>query len=324
MPPRNLNVAAVAYDRLSFFEFGIAVEVFGLPRPELDRGTDSCACTAEPGPVRTSGGMSLQIDRGLKSLATAGTIVIPGWRDVGERPPEPLLRALQRAAKQGSRVVSFCSGAFVLAAAGLLDGRPATTHWRYAEQLASQYPEVRVNPNVLYIDDGNLLTAAGSAAGIDLCLHLVRRDFGAETANQVARRLVVPPHRDGGQAQFMDRPITECGDAGISTLLDWLVQDLSQEHTIASMAKRVSMSPRSFARRFREQTGTTPGKWLTLERVKRAQHLLETTRMRVEELASECGFGSAQLLRFHFYRVNERTPTAYRFAFQQCEESNRG
>lgn len=317
MPLKNNKVVTVAYNGLAFFEFGIAVEVFGLPRPELNPWYSFCACSIESEPISTLGGVTLETDRGIRSLATAGTIVIPGWRNPDERPPDVLLRALQRANRRGARIVSLCSGAFILAAAGLLEGRLATTHWRYAEQLQRDYPNVRVDPDVLYVDDGNILTAAGSAAGIDLCLHLVRRDFGAEAAKIVARRLVVSPHRDGGQAQFIDRPITRCQDTSIATLLDWLSSNLAEQHTISSMAERSHLSERTLARRFREQTGTTPAKWLALERVKHAQHLLETTELGIEQLAAESGFGSAQLLRLHFQRVTGRTPTAYRTSFSQ-------
>jgi AraC family transcriptional activator FtrA len=317
MPLKNKNVVAVAFDRLTFFEMGIAVEVFGLPRPEVNPWYQFSVCSPEPGPLRTIGGMSVNLGRkGLGALRTAGTIVIPGWRDVNETPPEKLLKALQRAHKRGARLVSFCSGAFVLAAAGLLDHRDATTHWRYAEQLSEMYPDVRVDPNVLYVDSGNVLTAAGSAAGLDLCLHLVRRDFGAATANIVARRLVVPPHREGGQSQFIHRPVIECEDDNLAKLLDWLAENLAKEHTIQSMAKRTFMSPRTFARRFKQQTGTTPARWLAHERVKLAQQLLESTELQVERLAKRCGFGSAQLMRFHFQRVTGQTPTAYRLAFR--------
>ena len=314
----NRKVVAIAFDRLTFFEFGIAVEIFGLPRPELDPWYGFSVCPAEPGPLRALGGLQLTTDRkGLRSLATAGTIIVPGWRDVNEHPPVALIEALRRANERGARVLSFCSGAFVLAAAGLLNGRDATTHWRYARQLEEMYPQVRVNPNVLYVDDGDVLTAAGSAAGIDLCLHLVRRDFGAETANIVARRLVVPPHREGGQAQFIASPLTACSDDGLANFLDWLTSNFADEHTVESMAARANMSPRTFARRFREQTGTTPARWLSQQRVKHAQHLLETTDLGMDQLAASCGLSSAQLLRFHFHRVVGSTPTAYRRAFRQ-------
>ena len=320
MSLKNRKVVAVTFDRLALFELGIAVEVFGLPRPEIDPWYDFTVCAAESGPLQSYAGLQLTARTGLRMLSRAGTIIVPSWRDPGEAPPESLLRALQRAHGRGARVVSLCSGAFVLAAAGLLDGRNATTHWRFADRLAAMYPQVRVNPNALYLDDGDVLTAAGSAAGIDLCLHIVRQDFGSEIANRVARRLVVPPHRDGGQAQFIAQPLTECDDDGLASLLDWLGANLAQGHTVESMARRAHMSPRTFARRFREQTGTTPARWLARERVKHAQELLETTAMDVERVAARAGFGSAQLLRFHFRKVIGSTPTAFRTAFRSGAE----
>ena len=316
MKPQHQKVAVIAFDRLTVFEFGIAVEVFGLPRPDLDPWYSFSVCGIEPGPIRALGGLTIAAKKGIRALDSAGTIVVPGWRDVNERPPTALLRALCRANQRRARILSLCSGAFVLAEAGLLDGRRATTHWRYAEQLTTSYPSIDVDPNVLYVDDGDILTAAGSAAGIDLCLHLVRRDFGADMANRVARRLVVPPHRDGGQAQFIDRPLTECDATGLARLLEWLTDHLDQEHTISTMAKSASMSERTFARRFKDQTGTMPSKWLANARVQRAQQLLESTDLGVDQLAFDCGFGSAQLLRFHFQRIAGTTPTAYRNSFR--------
>ena len=312
---KNRKVVAVVFDRTAFFELGIAVEVFGLPRPEFKNWYEFSVCSPEEGPLSSYGGVQIAPGSSMRSLSTAGTIIVPGWRNPEERPPEKALRALARAHERGARIVSFCSGAFVLAAAGLLDGRDATTHWMFAEKLAQMYPEARVNPNVLYVHDGNLLTAAGSAAGIDLSLYLIRQDFGAETANRVARRLVVPPHRDGGQAQFIAQPVTTCEDDGLATLLDWLAGNLSQEHTVASMARRASMSPRTFARKFRDQTGTTPAQWLARERVQFAQRLLETTNISIEHVAIEAGFGTAQLMRFHFQRTLGSTPSAFRNAF---------
>ncbi len=317
MRARNQKVVAVAYDGLSMFEFGVVAEVLGLPRPEIGPLYEFSACSVEKGPLRATGGVSVVADKGLKALGSAGTIVIPGWRDVNERPPESLLVALRRAQRRGTRFVSLCSGAFVLAAAGLLDGRPATTHWRYAEQLGRDYPSIRVNPDVLYVDDGQVLTAAGSAAGIDLCLHIVRRDFGAAVANTVARRLVVPPQRDGGQAQFIDRPVDRCASPDIAELMDWLRQRSNKEHNVAGMDARMHVSQRTLARRFQKEAGTTPMRWLARERVRRAQELLETTGLGIEQIAGQCGFGSAQLLRFHFHRVAGISPTSYRASFRQ-------
>jgi AraC family transcriptional activator FtrA len=317
--PKNHKIVAVAFDQVAFFELAIAVEIFGLPRPGFDAWYEFTVCAAEPGLLGSYSGLKLDVPKkSLRSLSTAGTIIVPSWRDVNEIPPEPLLKALRRASKRGARILSFCSGAFVLAAAGLLDGREATTHWRFADQLAQMYPRINVNPNVLYLDAGNVLTAAGSAAGIDLCLHLVRSDFGSETANVVARRLVVQPHREGGQAQFIARPLASCDEDGLAALIDWLVSNLEKEHTVKSMATKAKMSPRTFARHFRDQTGTTPARWLSRERVKQAQHLLETTDMGMDQLAVACGLGSAQLLRFHFQRVVGSSPSHYRKAFRRA------
>ncbi|MEL6104688.1 MAG: transcriptional regulator FtrA [Planctomycetota bacterium] len=317
MKSKNHRVMAVVFDGVAIFELGIAIEVFGLPRPEFDDWYDFGVCAAESGKLSTQTGLKIDAPRkGLRSLASAGTIVVPSWRDVHEQPPGSLLGALRRAHERGARIVSFCSGAFVLAAAGLLDERKATTHWRYADALTSNYPQVSVDPNVLYVDDGDILTAAGSAAGIDLCLHLVRKDFGFAAANVVARRLVVLPHREGGQSQFIKEPITEHGDDVLAELMDWLRGNLKSPHSVSTMATHAHMTTRTFARRFLEQTGTTPGRWLTRERVKHAQHLLESTDLDMEQVAKCCGLGSAQLMRLHFQRQVGSAPTAYRRSFR--------
>lgn len=213
-------------------------------------------------------------------------------------------------------MLSFCSGAFVLAAAGILDERSAATHWRYTNRLQRDYPTIDVNSDALYVEDDGVFTAAGSAAAIDLCLHVVRQDHGASIANVVARRLVVPPHRDGGQAQFVDRPMGEIGDSEVGTLMEWVRKNLDSEHSVPSLANKIGVSERTLDRRFHEQAGTTPMRWLAIERVAHAQELLETTTLGVEQVARKCGFGSAQLLRFHFRRVASTTPTAYRRRFR--------
>jgi AraC family transcriptional activator FtrA len=259
--------------------------------------------------------VTVQAHRGLSALRRAGTIVIPGWRDADERPPEALLRAVRAAHARGARLVSICSGVFVLAAAGLLDGRRATTHWRYVDRLRERHPRVRVEPNVLYVDDGDVLTSAGSAAGIDLCLHVVRRDYGAEVANQVARRLVVPPQREGGQAQYVPRPVRSRSDGqALAGVLDWAQARLDQSLTVESLARRAAMSPRTFARRFREETGTTPHQWLTHQRLLDAQRRLEATSDSVDSVAQEVGLGAAAL-RLHFRRALGTSPVAYRRRF---------
>src|SRR5437867_3995662 len=224
------RVVALAYDRLSTFEFAVAVEIFGLPRPELPVDWYRfSACSYDAGPLRATGGVHLMASSGLSALRRADTIVIPGWRNPDELPPKPVLSALRRGYDRGARLMSLCSGVFVLAAAGLLDGKRATTHWRYVEKLRAMYPRIEVEPDVLYVDEGNVLTSAGSAAGIDLCLHVVRTDYGAEIANQVARRLVVSPHRDGGQAQYVREPIREVPRGGLAPLMEWAINHLKQD-----------------------------------------------------------------------------------------------
>ncbi|SMH60175.1 transcriptional regulator FtrA [Azospirillum agricola] len=319
MPNTPHLVVALAYDGLCTFEFGVAVEVFGLPRPELGPDWYRFAVAAlDPGPLRAMGGVRLLADGGLELLEAAGTIVIPGWRGAREPVPAILTEALRRAHARGARILSICSGAFVLAAAGLLNGRRATTHWRYAETLGDLYPAIRVAPDVLYVDEGNILTSAGSAAGIDLCLHLVRRDFGPEAANSVARRLVVQPHREGGQAQFIETPVPTAREgARLGPLLDHLRERLEEEHTLASMAERAGMSLRTFLRRFNALTGRTPGEWLLAERLARARALLESGETAVEEVATRAGFGSAATLRHHFRQRLGISPATYRARFRR-------
>ncbi len=309
------TVVALSYDGLCTFEFGIVVEVFGLRRPELDVPWYRFAvCGLKKGPMRATGGVTLRATAGLEAFGRASTIVIPGWCGAAVPPPR-LLDAVRRAHERGARLVSICSGVFVLAAAGVLDGKRATTHWRYAAQLARQYPRVQVDPDVLYIDEGNVLTSAGSAAGIDLLLHIVRLDYGAAIANQVARRLVVPPHRDGGQAQYVSVPIRESGERGLAPLLDWVRRHLQQPLAIDHLARRAAMSERNFARRFRAETGTTPHRWLTHERLLAAQRLLETTDDSIDVIAEAVGLQTAPTLRHHFRRVFRTSPAAYRRQF---------
>src|ERR1700724_939895 len=245
------RVAVLAYDELCTFEFGIVVEVFALRRPELNvEWYDLEVCSLERGPIRAMGGIRIEARRGLRGLQQAGTIVIPGWRHADEAPPRELVKALRAAHADGARLVSICSGVFVLAATGLLDGKRATTHWRYVDRLTSRFPNVRVESDRLYIDEGSILTSAGSAAGIDLCLHIVRRDYGAGIANSVARRLVMPPHRDGGQAQYVQEPIPVKSTGGLAPVLDWARSHLSKRLSVEELARKAAMSPRSFARRF--------------------------------------------------------------------------
>lgn len=321
MASARRTVAALAYDGLCTFEFGIAVELFGLARPELGVDWyDFVVCSFDRGPLRATGGVRIEAAAGLPTLRRADTIVVPGWRDVDEIPPEPLLRALRAAHARGARLVTICSGVFVLAAAGLLDGRRATTHWRYVERLRSRYPRIGVEPDVLYVEDGDILTSAGSAAGIDLCLHVVRRDFGAEIANRVARRLIVPPHRDGGQSQYVPEPVRPTSGAGLAPVLEWAERSLAEPLRVEQLARRAAMSPRTFARRFRAETGTTPHQWLVHQRLLAAQRRLETTSDAIDEIAAATGFDSAATLRLHFRRILGTTPTAYRRRFRTAAE----
>ncbi|ANM31234.1 transcriptional regulator [Acidobacteria bacterium Mor1] len=310
------DVVALAYDRMHTFEFGIVSELFGLPRPEFDRWYRLRVARVDEGPLRAIGGLEFAAPYSLRILDSAGTIIVPGWRGIDEPVPGPLIRKLRKAHDAGARILSVCSGAFVLAAAGLLDGRRATTHWMYAGELAARYPEVQVDPDVLFVDEGSIVTSAGSAAGIDMALHVIGRDLGAEAATRVARRLVVPPQRDGGQQQFIRRPVPQDADGSrLSRMLDRLRGDLSGKHTVASMARMVHMSPRTFARRFKETTGTTPHLWLQTERVRSAQQMLESTRLSLDAVAAQSGFADAQLLRLHFRRVVGTSPSAYRKSF---------
>src|SRR5215468_4693793 len=293
------DVAVLAYGGTATFELGIVVELFGLPRPEFSDWYRFKVCALEPGPVAATGGLTITCRHGIDALSRAGTIVIPGWR-TEEQPPERLLRILRRAHRRGARLVSICSGAFVLAATGLLDGRRATTHWRYAAELAQMYPRIKVEPDVLYVDEGDLLTSAGSAAGIDLCLHIVRKDFGESVASQVARRLVVYPHRDGGQAQFVERAVPKEGNPWLSALLEWAEKHLEEEISVERLAKQARMTKRTLSRRFADQAGTSPVEWLIGLRLARAKQLLEKTTLGIDEVAADSGFGSAPTLRHHF------------------------
>jgi AraC family transcriptional activator FtrA len=308
------HVAILVYDRLCTFEFGCAVELFALERPELGVDWYSYAvCAIEPGPLRAAGGLTLQAPHGLDALDGAGTIVIPGWRDADEAPPPALLDALRRAHARGARLCSICSGAFVLAHAGLLDGRQATTHWRYFERLAAGFPAVTIAPDALYVEDGNIVTSAGSAAGLDMLLHLVRSDFGAEIANRVAQRLVIPAHRDGDQAQRVARPLPRAGTDPIAHTMDWIRENLRAAHTLSSMAGQARMGVRTFQRHFKDRTGASPLDWLVRERVMLATRLLETRpALGIDAVADLAGLGSPESLRRHFRSHGLPPPARYR------------
>lgn len=323
MPPctaPNHLVVALAYDGLCTFEFGITAEIFGLARPEMGAGWYRFAtCTERPGRLSTNAGLSVQVDKGLETLATAGTIVIPGWRADGEAPSRDLLDTLIAAHRRGARLVSICSGAFLLAATGLLDGRRATTHWRYADRLQARHPAVLVDADTLYAGDDRVFTSAGSAAGIDLLLHLVRLDFGPDSANSVARRLVVASHRSGGQAQFIERPVVASPNSPLQSLLDQLRRDPSRSWTIGQMARVAAMSERTLARRFQEEIGDSPMAWLIKQRIALARDLLETTSQPMERIAERTGLGTATNLRLHFTAQLGIPPNLYRKQFRRTD-----
>lgn len=309
-------VVALAYDGLCTFEFGCTVELFALNRPELDVSWyDFAVCSAERGAMRAAGGIEVRVPNSLALLDRADTIVIPGWRDADDIPTPALLRKIRAAYGRGVRLCTICSGVFVLAAAGILDGKTVTTHWRYAEKLRKRYPGVAVEPNALYVDAGQILTSAGSAAGLDMLLHVVRRDYGAKIANQVAQRLVIPPHRDGGQAQYLPRPMPSDERNRLSKLLDWTREHLAKPHSLRSLARQAAMSPRTLQRQFKETVGMAPYDWLVRERVALAKDMLQSGRRSLTGVADAVGFKSQETFRRHFRRIAGTTPTAYRRQF---------
>jgi transcriptional regulator GlxA family with amidase domain len=309
------RVAALLLDGTTQFESAVAYEVFGVDRRWLTpQWYEFRLVSGEGGPVRTEAGFVLDTPFELDSLDWADTlIVLPADNGIGN---PAVHEALRRAHSRGARLASICTGAFVLAAAGLLDGRRATTHWAHAGRFASSYPDVDLDPHVLYVEDDNIITSAGSAAGIDMCLHLVRRDLGSDVANAVARRMVVPPHRDGGQAQYVDVPLPAGEVDTLGPLLDWALANLDQPLTVDELARRAATSPRTLMRRFHAATGTTPLQWLLTQRVRRAQHLLEATDEPVERVATLAGFGTAANLRQHFTRAVGVAPATYRRTFR--------
>lgn len=309
-------VVALAYDQLCTFEFGCAVELFALERPELGvTWYDFAACSVEPGPIRAAGGITIAVPYALEMLDRADTIVIPGWRDADEIPPAALLDKIRAAYERGARLCSICSGVFVLAASGILEGKRATTHWRYAERLAQRYPAIQVEADALYVDAGQVITSAGSAAGLDMLLHLVRRDFGAKVGNKVAQRLVVAPHREGGQAQFVPRPMAHDEAGRVARLIDWLRANPALPHSVSSMARHAAMSTRTLQRHFSDATGLGPMDWLIRERVATAKDLLESPLTPLAQVAELAGFGSDESLRRHFRRIVATSPGAYRRRF---------
>ena len=307
------TVALATAGHLLHFELGVAYEIFGNPPVGVEDWYDVLLCG--PGPVKV-GPFVVEPDDGLDRLLSADTVIVPACADVDDPPPGELVEAVRAAHDAGARVASLCTGAFVLGAAGLLDGRLATTHWAHTAQLSARYPQAVVDPDVLYTDNGSVLTAAGKAAAVDLCLHLVQLDHGASVANAVARRLVVPPHRTGGQAQFVATPVQVNGDHKLAQLLAWVQERLDQPLTVTDLAVRAHTSPRHLGRQFRSVTGQTPLQWLLTQRVRRAQELLESTDFSIQAIAAATGMGTATTLRRQFKRVVGVPPDAYRRTFR--------
>jgi transcriptional regulator GlxA family with amidase domain len=315
---RKEIVAVLLFSGGPIFESSIPLSVFGIDRQDAGVPRYRLLVSAgEEGPLRTTGGLELTAPNGLEAISRAGTVVVPAWRSITSPPPEEALDALRRAHEEGARIVGLCTGAFVLAAAGLLDGRPATTHWMYAPTLAKRYPSVHVDPRELFVDDGDVLTSAGTAAGIDLCLHIVRTDHGNEAAGALARRLVVPPRRSGGQERYLDRSLPEeIGADPLAEVVAWALEHLHEQFDVETLAARAYMSRRTFDRRFRSLTGSAPLQWLITQRVLQAQRLLETSDYSVDEVAGRCGFRSPVALRGHFRRQLGSSPAAYRAAYR--------
>ncbi|WP_328989557.1 helix-turn-helix domain-containing protein [Kribbella sp. NBC_01245] len=311
------KIAVVLMEDVALFEFGVLAEVFGVDR--TDDGVpafDFRVCALRPNePLRTTSHSGVIAPYGLEELADADLVAVPATT-IRDEYPEEILDALRAAVDRGAILLTVCSGAYVLGAAGILDGRCCATHWRYTNDFRERFPAANLDPDVLFVDDGNVITSAGTAAGIDACLHLVRRELGAAVATRIARRMVVPPQRDGGQRQYVDLPVPETTGESLQPILSWMVDNLSIEHTVPDLARRARMSDRTFARRFVAETGTTPLKWVTTQRVLHARTLLEATDLGLEQVAAKSGFGTAALLRHHFRRVVGVAPQDYRRTFQ--------
>ncbi|MQY05137.1 helix-turn-helix domain-containing protein [Actinomadura macrotermitis] len=312
------TVSVLVFDGMAPFELGTVVEVFGLPRPELGvPWYDLRVCSRERGPLRAVGGFTMTAGHGLDAFAAADTVMVVAVPDVRAEVHPDVVAALRAAHARGARIVSICSGAFALAAAGLLDGREATTHWRYAGLLQQRHPRIKVTPDVLYVDADDVLTGAGSAAGLDMCLHLVRKDHGARVANSVARRLVVPPHREGGQAQFVEAAVTvPAADDAVARAMDWALAHLAEPVTVADLARAARLAPRTFIRHFNRQTGTSPLRWVITQRIMASLPLLEDGALPVEEIGAAVGFESPVTFRHHFTRAMRTSPSAYRRTFR--------
>lgn len=308
----KLKIVALVYDGIATFEFGIASEIFGRRHSSDRQWYDFSVCTIDPLPVRTDTGLLIDVTSGIEDLERAGTILMFGAKGRFLPTPDPLILALRRAHGRGTRLVSLGGGAFVLAAAGLLDGKRATTHWRIASELERLHPKIRLDPSALYVDDGELLTSAGEASSIDLLIHIVRRDHGLAIANDLARCLVISPHRDGAQAQFVEKPVPAHRDGRLASLLVRMRGSLARDFTIAELASEAAMSERTFLRRFREMTGMAPSRWLTLARIQAAKEMLEDPGLPITEIAYRAGFGSVETLRHHFRRELKLSPRDYR------------
>ncbi|WP_406430017.1 helix-turn-helix domain-containing protein [Streptomyces sp. NBC_00631] len=307
------RVVVLAADGVYPFELGIPSRVFEA----ADGRYEVFTCSVDGLPVRTNSDFSVTVEHGPEALRTADTVVIPPFvaPDATAEVPQAMVQALASVAP-GARLVSICTGAFVLAAAGLLDGRPATTHWMVADLFRARFPHVALDPDALFIDDGDVLTSAGAASGLDVCLHIIRRDHGSEVANQVARRCVAPPWRDGGQAQYIQHPVPEPTASGTATARQWALENLHEPMTLADLAEHSHMSLRTFARRFTEEVGMSPGRWLIQQRVERARHLLETTDLAVDDIAGQVGFAGGTSLREHLHATIGVSPLAYRRTFR--------
>ncbi|HZK59728.1 MAG TPA: helix-turn-helix domain-containing protein [Cryobacterium sp.] len=309
------TIVCVTLPGMSPFEFGVICEVFGIDRSDHGGPVfDFHVTAAEPGPIRTKLGFDIVVHEDLSAAADADLIAIPAYQSGEDIHPE-ILRVVREAEARGAWVLSVCSGAFVLGAAGILNGRRSTTHWMYTDALARAYPETEVDPGVLFVEDRRVVTGAGTAAGIDAALHIVRTELGAAAANVIARRMVVPPQRDGGQSQFIQAPMAEHRSDSFAAVTEWMLQHLDEELTVDRLARRSLMSSRTFARRFRAELGTTPTAWLNRQRLLRAQQLLEETDDSLEMIAAGTGFGGAAVMRHHFLKVLQTTPTAYRRVF---------